>query len=199
VEILLGAVAGLVTGLVGAYVALRMLKPNIKIANSQATLNETQGTANVGKTLSDAALLMSSVLNEAQEQNVELRKQSKEARDTNRLLEGRLVELENGANEDKRLLDERNKQHAENNEKVEALQAGMEALNRQIEKDTQETQKLRIEVQTLRGQIVELEEKNRRYVRVNQKLIKALEDAKIPLPDMNGDMTESQKLQAVKK
>jgi chromosome segregation ATPase len=179
-------------GLVTAFVSLRKSKSEVRVL-------DTQGVGNISKVWTEASLLVSSVLNEAQEQNEELRKQGRETREANALLESRLSELENGAKEDKRLLELRNVQHAESNEKIEALQAGMEALNRQIEKDTQETQKLRIEVQTLRGQIAELEEKNRRYVRVNQKLIKALEDAKIPLPDMNGDMTESQKLQAVKK
>jgi chromosome segregation ATPase len=188
-----------VLSIIGALVTVGGLFIQWRKAKSEVKVLDTQGTGNIAKALSDAAMVMSSVLNEAQEQNVELRQQGKETRESNRLLEYRLVELERGAREDKRLLDLRNVQHAESNERIEAMQAGMQALKTQIEKDTEETQKLRIEVQTLRGQIVELEEKNRRYVRVNQKLIKALEDAKIPLPDMNGDMTESQKLQAVKK
>jgi chromosome segregation ATPase len=186
-------------GLLKAFTDWRKSKSEVKVL-------DTQGTGNIAKALSDAAMVMSSVLNEAQEQNVELRQQGKESRESNRLLESRLLELERGAREDKRLLDLRNVQHAESNEKIEALQAGMEALNRQIEKDTEETKKLRAEVQTqreevktLRGYIVELEEKNRKYVSVNKILMGVIEDAKIPLPDLNGYLTESQKVRAVKK
>lgn len=46
-DILAGAIAGLLTALVGVYVALRMLKPNIKVANSQEQ-------ANLSKALKDA-------------------------------------------------------------------------------------------------------------------------------------------------
>jgi chromosome segregation ATPase len=178
-------------GLLKAFTDWRKSKSEVKVL-------DTQGTGNIAKALSDAAMVMSSVLNEAQEQNIELRQQGKESREANRLLENRLLELERGAREDKRLLELRNAQHAESNERIEAMQAGMEALRTQIEKDTEETQKLRIEVQTLRGYIVELEDKNRKYVRVNKKLMGVIEDAKIPLPDLNGDLTDSQKISTVK-
>jgi chromosome segregation ATPase len=198
----IAAVVALISALVtlgGLFIQWKKSKSEVKVLDTQGTGNIAKAASDITKSMTDASMLVSSLLNEAQDQNTELRQQTKEARDANKLLEGRLVELEKGAREDKRLLDLRNAQHAESNERIEAMSAGMEALRTQIDKDTEETQKLRIEVQTLRGYIVELEEKNRKYVSVNKILMGVIEDAKIPLPDLNGYLTESQKLRAVKK
>jgi chromosome segregation ATPase len=202
VSVDIAAVVALISALVtlgGLFIQWKKSKSEVKVLDTQGTGNIAKAASDITKSMTDASMLVSSLLNEAQDQNTELRQQTKEARDANKLLEGRLVELEKGAREDKRLLDLRNAQHAESNERIEAMSAGMEALRTQIDKDTEETQKLRIEVQTLRGYIVELEEKNRKYVSVNKILMGVIEDAKIPLPDLNGYLTESQKLRAVKK
>jgi chromosome segregation ATPase len=79
---------------------------------------------------------------------------------------------------------ERDAQIAELQEQNEALKAGIAALTKQIEKDTNETE-------ALRKRIVEVEEKYGRMKRINEKLVKALQDANIPLPDLNGDLPES--------
>jgi hypothetical protein len=39
--------------------------------------------------------------------------------------------------------------------------------------------------------IANLEERYGRMKRINEKLVKALQDANIPLPDLNGDLTDS--------
>jgi chromosome segregation ATPase len=56
-----------------------------------------------------------------------------------------------------------------------------------IKKDTEETQKLRDEVEQLRKRAEEIEQKYQKQLKVNVRLVKALEDANIPLPDVNGD------------
>lgn len=66
----------------------------------------------------------------------------------------------------------------------EALQAKLAGLQAQIDKDTRETAELRL-------QVLAIEEKYKKQLRINVKLVKALEDAKIPLPDFNGDMGDS--------
>ncbi len=181
-----------------AYVALKKSKSEIKV-------NESQPIAVAGKAVSDAAMVLSSILNEAEEQSNLLRQQNKEVRENNTALVARLVdietkaneadkkanELEKRANEADRLREERTVQLSESNDKIEALEAVTAALRKQIEKDTAETVTLRSEVGILRGQVTELQDKNAKYTRIIGKLLAALDEAKITRPDLNSDLTDT--------
>jgi chromosome segregation ATPase len=79
---------------------------------------------------------------------------------------------------------ERTKQIDELTQNNEALLSQVAALRAQIAKDTAETRELK-------KQIDEIQQKYKKQLRINAKLVKALEDAKIPLPDFNGDLGDS--------
>jgi chromosome segregation ATPase len=83
----------------------------------------------------------------------------------------------------------RTKELAELHAHNQILSAGVQELREQSARDIKET----IE---LREQVTLLTQKYERQKRVNEKLVKALNDAGIPLPDMNGDMSDS--VQALK-
>lgn len=74
---------------------------------------------------------------------------------------------------------------------MEVLSAAIAANKAQTEKDTLETQSLRHEVGLLRAQVAELQDKNARYTRIIEKLLKSLDEAMIPMPDLNGDLTDT--------
>ena len=87
-----------------------------------------------------------------------------------------IAELQNSKEDSDRLIEEMSEQN-------DALRAGIAGLRKQIEKDTNETKALRDEVEALRQQVSESEAKYARAKAIIDKLVKALQDAKIPLPD----------------
>lgn len=104
----------------------------------------------------------------------------------NQILLDRMTAMEERQAESSVLRSERDAQIAELQKRIteaqeqnDALHAKLAGLQAQIEKDTK--------------RIVEIEEKYNRMKRVNEKLVQALVDAKVPLPDMNGDLTDSVK------
>ena len=49
------------------------------------------------------------------------------------------------------------------------------------------------EIEELQKRLAELEGKYQRMKRINEKLVAAMENAKVPIPDLNGDLTDSVK------
>ena len=93
------------------------------------------------------------------------------------------------------------KRRKEADEKVEELTKQIAALRAESEK---EAQRLRSENANLNKHMIELEAKygeiNEKYGKAKSvigKVVKALQDRNIPLPDLNGDLSDSLKLEAI--
>lgn len=170
------------SGAVGAGVlaiALRLLD-NFLTRNkskAEALVLNSQASENINDAAQVAANILLQALNFKQVEN-------KEYQERVRALE------ENQKKNDELVKDltkhkaERDSQIAELQEQNEALQSKQAALQAQIEKDTSETE-------ALRKRVAEMEQKYGRMKRINEKLVRALQDANIPLPDLNGDLTDS--------
>jgi predicted RNase H-like nuclease (RuvC/YqgF family) len=157
----IGPLVGLLTGLVGAYVAFRTLKPNIKVLNSQEQKNLADAAQVAANALVQTIQAFGDERAEIMKTFTDERKQYQEERAG---FEKRIFELENHREERTR--------------RIEELEAQVEKLKHK-------------EIKNLQTQVTEGRDKYERLKRVNEKLVEALHDAKIPLPDFNGDLTET--------
>jgi chromosome segregation ATPase len=81
-------------------------------------------------------------------------------------------------------IDELEARKGERDKQIADLQAQTKDLLDSIAADTKLTEELRV-------RIAEMEEKYNRMKRVNEKLVKALNEAGVPMPDFNGDISDS--------
>lgn len=144
----------------------------IKLIDVYSGRNKTR--ADAAKTIveggAQAVKMMQDLLTEYDrtndQQRVEIEKLKKDAAEAAKGREKRLKRIE------------------ELEQKNSDLEAYAIKLDNQIRADVTETE-------ALRKKVVEMEQKYGRMKRINEKLVKALQDAEIPLPDLNGDMTDS--------
>lgn len=88
-------------------------------------------------------------------------------------------------------IDELEAHREERTKRIEELENSIESLNREY---AAETQSLKEKIDDLQTQVTDGKDRYDRLVRVNEKLVQALKDASIPLPDIEADLTDSQKL-----
>lgn len=104
-------------------------------------------------------------------------------------------ELEAEKITNKARIDETTKHREEQDEKIEGLERHIEKLNRDYVKETNKLQKenaaLTLQVQALTKKHGEIDQKYSNAKQVIEKLLKAMYDAHIPVPDFNGDLTDS--------
>lgn len=166
----------------GAFtVALKLLDHyfNLGKAKAETRVLKSEESENITEAAQVAVNIMQQAL---AFKNVE----SKEYQERVRALEAKQEESAGLIQELQDHRDERGRQIKELTENNDALNAQIAALQKQIEKDTRETE-------ALRKRIIDLEERYGRMKRINEKLVLALQDANVPLPDMNGDLTDSVK------
>lgn len=140
---------------------------------------KSESTENITEAAQVAANILLQALNFKKTEVQDLQADVKALQENQKASDQLIIELTNRK-------EERDEQIQELQEQNEALHIKLAAMQTQIEKDTNETE-------ALRKRIVEIEEKYNRMKRVNEKLVKALVDAKVPMPDMNGDLTDSVK------
>ena len=75
--------------------------------------------------------------------------------------------------------------------KVQALSYDLIAAEKKIAELEDRIRDDLKETEDLRQKMVEVEEKYNRMRRINEKLVDALNKAGIPMPDLNGDLTDS--------
>lgn len=157
-DAIIGAIGGLITGLVGAYIALRMVKPNVRVLNSQEQLNLSTALKNAVDALTDSLETSSNVRQQAEQER--------------QALEKRIDELEAHR-------EARTKQIEDQNIKVEALEQSLEKSNREY---TKAISTLQQQVGDWEKRYTELEAKYANSKHAIEILVNALRDANIPLP-----------------
>ena len=159
----IGIVPAIVTGVIGYAIAMRKIPSDIKVASSL----EKQ---NLAAAVDTAAGTLVKVLEFAQQERLSL--------------ETRIENLELHREKRTTEINELRALDAERLHQIKEQQRKIEELNARVASDIKETIRLQ-------DQVTEMETKYNRMRRVNEKLVRALNDAKIPLPDMNGDLTDS--------
>jgi chromosome segregation ATPase len=191
-DVFAGVIGGLISGLVTVYIALRMLKPNIKVAESQTELNEAQSEFTVMGAAEKAGALLTSALQYSEKHRLELQKENelwggKLRESTNALLKSSaaLNQMQDRVDELERKEGEQLLHRAEREDRLARAEERIEALGRQVLESNSRYNTLKAEYDAL----------DKRYNALLEVFAKWLKDKNGDVPkDLADALSESVKL-----